>query len=260
MPIIDGHKLDRKPSPIDRRDYPIAQYLTDEPLPTEPVEWTDVTILDQGEWGHCVGFGYAAFCNADPIRDALSNGQAHALYYKAKEYDLEPGQENGSSMRSGVKALKYYGYVGVYAFAQTPSEMKRWILTSGPLIVGTYWTEGMMVPDKDGVVHTAGKALGGHCYTMVGYDPLRGLAKFVNSWGEEWGKKGFFWMDFNEWYSVFYPQGEAVATVELADNRQVIPAVKPPLVPQPEPRGNGCLWSWLPANQDQSTNRVKGLR
>lgn len=35
-----------------------------------------------------------------------------------------------------------------------------------------------------------------HAVTVVGYDDERRALKVINSWGQEWGDDGFFWMDY----------------------------------------------------------------
>jgi C1A family cysteine protease len=39
--------------------------------------------------------------------------------------------------------------------------------------------------------HVSGSALGGHAISIVGYDDIQGAFVIRNSWGEDWGEKGF---------------------------------------------------------------------
>lgn len=50
----------------------------------------------------------------------------------------------------------------------------------------------MPVPDKQ---HD--KAIGGHAVMAVGYDDRRKAVLVRNSWGPDWGIKGYFWMPYN---------------------------------------------------------------
>ena len=157
-------------------------------------EWELLIQLDQGQTGHCVGFGSAAWGNAAPIEDAFQNADGHKIYYLAKVIDGEPGQENGSSVHSGVKALKQLGRVQSYYFGATIDVLKQWVLEQNPVICGTDWFNDMFNPDADGVVVPTGGVAGGHCYLMLGYDESTDLFEFDNSWGSSWGKKGRFYM------------------------------------------------------------------
>ena len=41
-----------------------------------------------------------------------------------------------------------------------------------------------------------GSIYGGHAVVFCGYDDGRQAIRGLNSWGEEWGDKGFFWLDY----------------------------------------------------------------
>lgn len=58
---------------------------------------------------------------------------------------------------------------------------------------------------------------GGHALCVIGYDDYKegGAFQIMNSWGEEWGKKGIFWIRYNDFdyftreaYGL-YPMGDA---------------------------------------------------
>jgi len=60
---------------------------------------------------------------------------------------------------------------------------------------------------------------GGHALCVIGYDDYKdeknGAFQIMNSWGEEWGKKGIFWISYNDFahfnkeaYGLF-PMGDA---------------------------------------------------
>lgn len=64
--------------------------------------------------------------------------------------------------------------------------------------------------------HVTGGALGGHAVSIVGYDDSKQAWLIRNSWGEEWGEKGFAWVAYDDssgvasetWqYDVQSPQG-----------------------------------------------------
>jgi hypothetical protein len=189
---------------------------TPTPTPTPATEnpWHDPEQLDQGQTGHCVGFGWTQFLNTDPINDHDDNNVAHAVYYEAKIIDGEPKQENGSSVRSGAKAIKNRGRVGAYVFAATMDEIKQWIQTKGPVVVGTDWYNGMFSPDANGFIQPTGTVAGGHCYLLVGWDS-NDVLTFQNSWGTNWGLNGYFKMHASDWKVLFDAQGEACAAAEL---------------------------------------------
>jgi len=179
-------------------------------------EWELLIQLDQGQTGHCVGFGSAAWGNSAPVEDRFKNADAHNIYYMAKVIDGEPGKENGSSVHSGVKALKQLGRVQSYYFGTTVDVLKQWVLQQNPVICGTDWFKDMFNPDAGGVVVPTGGVAGGHCYLMLGYDESKDLFEFDNSWGTSWGKKGRFYMHASDVQTLMDRAGaEYCGAVEL---------------------------------------------
>lgn len=191
------------------------------PTPGTVTNWSDKWQLDQGNTGHCVGFGWAQRFNsqesADP--DAASfqgytNADGDKIYYECKVIDGEPGQENGSQVRSGAIAMQNRGKLTAYAFASTVDDVVAWVQTKGPVVIGSDWMSGMDNPDAKGVVHATGSVRGGHCYLCDGYDPATGLFRFQNSWGTGFGVNGYFYMSKADLAKLLAAQGDACGAWE----------------------------------------------
>lgn len=203
-----------------------VQALTPAPAPPPPAPvaldgWLDADdpVLDQGDTGHCVGYGGADWLNALPVDDHVPNDEGHAIYYACKEVDGEAGAENGSTVRSLAKVLQARGRLKTYAWASTVGEVAAFVSSQGPVIFGTDWTEAMFSPDEDGFVAPKGQVKGGHCYLCVGFDPVANAFCFLNSWGDNWGKGGRFYVhaeDVKILLNGLDSRGEALAGVELA--------------------------------------------
>jgi hypothetical protein len=219
-------KFGRIPSPLDERDYQLNDYL---PIPSfwewlvslfKPKKyptkiWDVQERLDQKDTGHCVGFSCADWGNTLPIDDKYTNADANKIYYECKVIDKEPKQENGSTVRSGCKALKNRKRLNAYAFSSTMDAILQWITSKGPVMCGTDWTSGMMNPDSRGLIKPTGSIVGGHAYTMIGYDSAYDEFVFLNSWGKNWAVNGVFRMKQSDFKKLFADQGEAAAAVEL---------------------------------------------
>jgi hypothetical protein len=156
-------------------------------------EWGTLARLDQGDTGHCTGFAWANWGNSTPVSDVFANADGDAIYYEAKVIDGEPGQENGSSTRSAVKAMQSRGRTAAYAFGQSIDELNQWLDQKGPAVAGTDWWTGMFKPDQNGYVDVVGKVEGGHEWVILDRDPNLRVYECLNSWGD-WGKNGLFYV------------------------------------------------------------------
>lgn len=171
--------------------------------------------LDQESTAHCVGFGGAHFGINLPVFTLYTKEEAHDLYYKCKVIDGDPTGENGTTLRSLARVFQDVGAINHYAFAGDLDSIRTWVLTRGPVIMGTIWTEGMMSPDEQGVLSIEGFILGGHCFIVNEWDIKEGYITILNSWGENWGIDGRAYISIKDFESIFLYGGEALAAVEL---------------------------------------------
>lgn len=237
--------LNRKPMPYDYRDYRIGDFLNTakrkQALRTVSMKWAVDHVLDQGNTPHCVGYAWAGFGISVPVFDNWGNAQGEDIYYRAKVIDGEPGAEDGSTTRSGVQAFMQVGMLlnNAYAFANNITDVTDWLLTSGPVIVGTNWYEGMFYPDANNVVSISGQIAGGHEYMLSGYDTVSNLLLCTNSWGTSFGMNGQFYMTLSTLSRLLSEQGDACTAMEVTGA---------PVPPPPTPTPDGCLGQIVKAN------------
>lgn len=212
------------PEIIDLRDFSVEDYLsrfqkfmgTLTTLVRREVVWDCDTVLDQGDTPHCVGYTGADFQNTLPTDSNMSAFGAEDLYRQCKIIDGQPGMENGSSIHSLMKVLRRYGRINAYAFTSSLTTVKLWILTKGAVLVGTNWFEGMGETDPQGFVHPTGKVVGGHAYSLIGYDPKTDTFTGLNHWGATWGLNGRFRITGREFSRLLVRGCELAMAVELA--------------------------------------------
>jgi len=217
MKNVKRHPLGRFESPNDPRDWKL-QNFADSGMEVESQIRTihhpfRSKSLAQGNTGHCCGFADANYLINDPVNTPCTNEDGHRFYYLCKEFDGEPGNEEGSNIRSAAKVLRSLGRISNYAFANSFEMIKWWLLNRGPLVVGTYWHDGMFDPDETNTVYPTGMVNGGHAYIANGIDET--YIYFQNSWGEDWGDNGAFRMLIPDFIKIFAIGGEALAAVEL---------------------------------------------
>jgi len=70
------------------------------PTPTDGPLWADAIVLDQGNFGTCVGNAWAGWGNAAPVIDNFNETDARAIYYESTciggSCDVCPGPNQGT--------------------------------------------------------------------------------------------------------------------------------------------------------------------
>lgn len=142
------------------------------------------------------------------------------IYWQSKKIDSWPNEE-GTSIRFALKVLKTlgvpwesmapydddpypekihhlaykkakFGKIGSYWRISTLDELKAAVVNQ-PIPIGIPVFNEFFSP-KDGIISypkDPNNIYGGHAICIVGYNDDKGLVKFKNSWGENWGSKGY---------------------------------------------------------------------
>jgi hypothetical protein len=210
-----------------------------------PIAFVNGQPLDQGQTSECTAYGGTNFLLAGPVVQPMYK-TPHELYRLNQLNDEWPGtateepRYEGSSVHALMKVLKHVGLVGEYVWAFSADTVRRWVLTTSPVVVGTDWLSGMNDVDQYGYIHASGSPQGGHCYLIIGADdnlrnPRGGKGAFIilNSWGL-WGYKnsGYAFISYKDMDGLIKRQGEAVTAVEVfnvspLDLQGVIPVSSP---------------------------------
>lgn len=206
--------LGRVPSPPDVRDalFPMAVAPALAADPPAYRYWTPGRILDQGSKPHCVGYSWAQWQQTSPLRGPQGNARGDSIYAACKEIDGYAG--DGTWVRAGAKVVEDEGLIERYVWAQDEQSLKLWLLTTGPVVVGTAWYQGMFSPDGEGLIRPTGGIAGGHAYLLTGYGRSRGMYRITNSWGRTWGQHGKAWIGERDMWALITNAGEACAAVE----------------------------------------------
>ena len=220
----------------DKRDLWFENnYLLSIEKPVEKVDLRDKCpqVYNQGQLGSCTANALACAIQYDEMKQNLNSETPSRLFVYYNERDMEGtiDSDSGASLRDGVKCINKIGYCNetqwsydIEKFKEKPSQdcydyarkhkalsYKRVqqdethiksVLQSGfPVVFGisVYESFESETVAKTGVVPLPEKEermLGGHAIVLVGYDNEKKLFIFRNSWGEDWGDKGYGYLPF----------------------------------------------------------------
>ena len=220
----------------DARDYAYAAPLTRFPkgLPSSVDLRSECPpVYDQGQLGSCTGNGIAGAIEFDLLKQGKQDFTPARLfiYYNERVMEGTVSQDAGAQVRDGIKSVATVGAppetdwpYDIHKFAQKPpaaayADAKLDLVSSyaaisqvlnqmqGCLAEGYPFVFGFTVYESfesDGVAATGivpmpasgEKVVGGHCVVAVGYDDSTRTFIIRNSWGTDWGIKGYCTMPY----------------------------------------------------------------
>jgi hypothetical protein len=198
-------------------------------LPTRKTWRINGTSLDQGTTQTCVGHAWRNFLRCAPIRTEKKGPSAFDIYRGAVAVDEwddndneatlpddDPRMASGTSVRAGAKVVMQKGRLKSYLWAFALQPAVEWVLTQGPVVLGTDWWSSFDQPDAEGIVQISPRArvVGGHAFLWRGVDTKRALALCTNSWGDDWGISGEFRIPFRDLERLIADDGEVCTAVE----------------------------------------------
>lgn len=226
-----------KKDKADSRDYIFKATAVASTLPQKVDIRSQMSpIVDQGNLGSCTANAIASGLReylelkAQDTYVALSRLY---LYWHERYLEGTVSTDSGAEIRDGMKVLNSLGvcpevdfpYV-ISTYKNTPSTkaeadaaqykiaeysrvsnitaLKTSLAASYPVVIGFYVyssfesdavTETGIVP----LPKTGEELLGGHAVLAVGYDDSTSYVICRNSWGADWGDKGYFYLPYTFW-------------------------------------------------------------
>lgn len=190
---------------------------------------------DQGQEGHCVGFGWTNELNGDPLQFNYDNQFAHDVFYGAQKIDREVHNlhfDGGATVLAGAKEIKRRGFMGEYRWAFGIEQTLDALIGHGPVVLGIDWYDGMYETRPSGLVEVTGNIVGGHCITAFGYHPgIRLLREgfksyevvpWVNSWGKSYGRNGIGYIKVEDLARLLANQGDACVPMHRSRPPKVV--------------------------------------
>ena len=192
------------------------------------------SVYNQGELGSCTANAIGCAIQYDEIKQKMESNVPSRLFIYYNERDIEGNihSDTGASIRDGIKSINKIGYCNetqwpyiiekfdtkpdekCYEYAsqhkslsykrvsQNETTIKTALNLGFPIVFGISVYESFESENvsKTGIVPLPNddeKLLGGHAIVLVGYDTKSRLFTFRNSWGDNWGDKGYGYLPFD---------------------------------------------------------------
>ena len=194
------------------------------------------TIEDQENLGSCTGQAFAGIAEFLKKQQNINIEISRLfIYYNERLLRKTINYDSGATIRDGIKACSMYGCCSenlyphiIKDFTKKPSEaayldgskckavsyksiknfddMKKALINKNPVIIGFIVYSSFNKINKTGIMSypstTKERVLGGHAVVIVGFNDNylntnKGYFICRNSWGVNWGDKGYFYMPYD---------------------------------------------------------------
>jgi len=246
---VERTDLGCRKSPYDKRDLLVSSFLFDLTELPISLNYRDKMppVRNQGKEGSCTGHAadYLKQYQEKIDYNRLIVLSPRFIYEEAKKIS---GGSEGSTMKAVSEALikkgiceeNFWPYIAgnignpkdgtydnalkykespIYTRITNEKELKGSLVKFGPIIAGVlvyknwYRQKNGRIPDSTFWEGLYG-ALGGHAICICGYDDDMGEYMFINSWGEEWGDKGYGYITYKHMKKILM---DAFALIDIDD-------------------------------------------
>lgn len=192
-------------------------------------------VYDQGQLGSCTANAIAGAYQFDEMKEnetGVFTPSRLFIYYNEREMEGHVDEDSGAEIRDGIKCINTIGVcpeseweydiskftekppsscyetakkhhsVEYKRVLQTLQQMKACLIEGFPIVFGflVYESFESETVSKTGIVPLPSKneqCLGGHAVIAVGFDDDKKHFIVRNSWGENWGEKGYFYLPYD---------------------------------------------------------------
>lgn len=124
-----------------------------------------------------------------------------------------PPTDTGSSGLAACKAATQVGFISRYEWIFTRAGGVLAALTDKPVGVGTWWYQDMFQPDPlTLLVKPTGRMVGGHQWSIIGWEPKLQAFEAKCWWGPDFGNNGVFRIRYADLEALLADGGDAHVT------------------------------------------------
>lgn len=177
--------------------------------------YTYLSIVDEDSYYNC---GDGTYCWR-ACQHLVANGVKRLSYNT-----YECGAEIKEDIRESNSIIDFTDYHKIFDRDEDEeynvNAVKQALSENHPVLIGMNLPRSFYDIGSDGILTTVDgeSTVGGHAMTIIGYDDnmLGGCFEIVNSWGEDWGNNGFFYVKYKDYntynWSGFYVESQLKET------------------------------------------------
>jgi Papain family cysteine protease len=126
----------------------------------------------------------------------VKDGVERYVFQPKSKREYTPGKKLSCEPDSGFRQALSWDYVNSPPDKlPTVEQLKTALVRRGPLVAPIIF-DNCLVAYKSGVFNENAKGDVNHVVLLVGWDDEKGAWLVKNSWGTEWGEKGFAWIKY----------------------------------------------------------------
>jgi hypothetical protein len=168
---------------------------------------------DQGSSSQCTAYASLKAMRDGPVtHPGVDFPDPTTLYREIVAEDRAAGRyyTEGATSLAMARVWQRRGFIASYRWGYSLSEFLT-AIRSGPVLLGVNWYEGMDDPDpKHGIIRAIGRNRGGHEIVANGVDLAGGVVRLANSWGREWGSRGFAYLPLEDLAKLIAEDGDVL--------------------------------------------------
>jgi C1A family cysteine protease len=249
-----NRKYGWRPQLPDQRDFQYKSSFSIENLPKSvDLRPNCPPVYDQGSLGSCTANAIAGAIEFEQMKEKSSlvfTPSRLFIYFNERVMENTIKSDAGAVIRDGIKSVNNNGvckettwpYIEknfakkptneayteglkyktlVYsAVGQDQNSVKSCLSNGDPIVFGFVVFDGLenLDPAKNGIIPTPSaqdKSIGGHAVLAVGYNDDTEQIIIRNSWGENWGDKGFGYMSYDYFFSQLTSDFWSIKQVEI---------------------------------------------
>lgn len=231
-----GNKYGWLPDLPDHRDIMFATSVAPTKLPGKiDLRSKCPDVYNQGNLGSCTANAIAAAIQFERKKQSLTPDFTPSrlfIYYNEREMEHTVDSDSGAHIRDGIKSVATLGAcpepewqynvqkftikppqtcykdalkdkaVKYLRLTHTLNQLKGCLSEGYPFVFGFTVYESFESPEvaRTGILNMPSpeeNVLGGHAVVCVGYDDTQNRFLVRNSWGADWGMKGYFTMPYS---------------------------------------------------------------